>query len=568
MLGHVHLAVRAHDSGRSAGAVTFALAGSLAGDAVLVDRLLRPVYRPGLRQWVAQAVDTGLWSVMVTRPTSLAAPLSVNAQPSMVEAGYHAGTARTDVPAAGPGCGEGGSRGWPPPSLGDAVRLAVGVAAPLASSAGTGILVRRVQGLAWNPADLVWSVGLGAAGFLTARHRSRLQQRARETWAEACRSRVEHHVRAAVAELVTAPSPAHDFTKTLLVLEDAGSRTAGELARRHLARPGELVAGGSGGRPLGHVIRREPVDPPDAGRLWLAPGEIVAVERFLALLPTTAAGDVLAGIRVAVEADGGIRLSGRGRELVLRPEPPDYRARLYPTSSIFVLSAAMRTSDLLPVFRSLPRAALFGAIACDLMGAVRFWRRPPGDEDVPLLVALVVAGCGVGLLGAASKSATTTNADGEAHLAGISIVQGAGLVLAAHWGMLRGGRLVLPFALAAFAAASRMRMRPSALLWVESFALIGQSIGSMWRLGDLVDCESATFHASLQDTFAHLRAEARQEALAEELARFESELATALVALDEVGDTLDISTRRLVEDECRAVRLWLDDQQRLLGRTT
>ena len=558
-LGHLHLALRALDSGGRRAPVALAFAVSSVGDAVIVRRLLEPSYLPGPMQWVAEALDTATWSALVRRPVSLAAPLAVNAQPSAVEAGYRVGTGPADVPRYG------GSPGWPPASPADTARAVGRLVAPIALSAAAGVAVRRAQGLPPNPADLLWSIGMGMVGLLTARHRSRLQRAARREWAELTHPRIDHEVRAAVADLVTASSPAHDFTKTLLVLEDAGAPGAGEVARRHLARPAEIVSEPAAGRMLGHVVRGARIEPPDAGRLLISDEHAETVRRFLAAATDTSSDLGPTSVRVVAMPDGALLLAYGGDELELRSDPPDYRARLSPTSSMFVLSAALRASDLLPVFRSLPSPALFAAIACDLVGAVRFWRRPPADEDMALLVGLTLAGCGIGFVGAASGRATVVNADGEPHLPGISIVQGAAVVLAAHWGRLGRGSAALPLVVAGFLAVSLRRTRPSAVLWAESLTLLGQSLVSMWRLAELVDIESDVFVQSLHDEFTERRAVARHRALAAELARYEAELRVAEDALATLGDALDADSRALVESECGALRDWLDERRQAFG---
>lgn len=536
--------------------VALALGLSGVGDAVIIGRLLDRSYLPGLPQWVAEALDTAAWSALVRRPVSLAAPLAVNAQPSAIESGYRVGTDAADVPHYG------GATDWPPGSPPEIARAVVRLVAPVAMTAAAGVAVRRVQGLPFNPADLMWSLGMEAVGLFTARHRSRLQRSARREWVELTGPRVEHEARAAVADLVTASSPAHDFTKTLLVLEDAGASEAGAVARRHLGRPAEVVSGSREGRMLGHVVRRVPIDPADAGRLLLSEEQAESVRRFLATAADISTSPAAAAVRVVAAADGSLRLSFGGEELELRSEPPGYRARLSPTSSMFVLSAALRASDLLPVFRSLPRTALVAVIACDLVGAVRFWRRPPADEDVPLLLALTLVGCGIGLVGAASRRATVVNADGEPHLAGIAVAQGSALVLAAHWGRLGRGRIALPAVVAGFLAATLRRTRPSAVLWAESLTVLGQSLVSMWRLEELVDLESEVFHQSLHDELDARRREARDHALADELDRYEAELLVAEHALAGLGDALDPDSRALVVSECGALRDWLDERRR------
>jgi len=487
----------------------------------------------------------------------MAGAMTVDAQGSAMEAWFRVAAGPTALPAVP------GLRRWPPTGLGATLRTAADMGAPILLPFVAGTVVRRAFGLRANPTDLVWSIGMAASALAAARARDRSQHRTREEWSALVADRLAFEAEAARAELATATSPAHDFKKTLYVLGFAGSTEALEAARVHSDRPGRVLADARHGLPLRLAAGAVPVVPPTSGRIWLDASQVDQVRTFVdASLSHGPASDYDGStvvLRVSTPSAARVRLELLGRRLELGSEVPSYRARLDPTATMFGLSALLRLSDLLPEFRTLPPPAVLATAGLDLGAALRFARTPPKDEQAGVVVGLVATSALIGLGAAVSRGSSVVTRSGDPHHAGISIAQGAGLVLASHWARLGPRqRLVFPAVLLGFVAASARRGRTPVVTWIESATIIGQSVLSTWRLTDLIDAEAEVLHAALLDEYRQACDRARADAVTSELGRFRAELELARVALEELRHGLDSDTVRAVEADCAELEAWLD----------
>jgi hypothetical protein len=556
-LGHLHLAVRAIGHGRRPRAALGALGASLLVDALLSRRLMDPAYVPGGAHRLIETADAALWAGVERAPGTMAGVMTIDAQGSAMESWFRVAAGPTALPAVA------GARSWPPTGFGDTLRAAAELAAPILLPFVAGTVVRRAFGLRSNPTDLVWSVGMAASAFAAARARARCQQRAREDWSALVADRIDFEAEAARAGLATASSPAHDFKKTLYVLGFAGSTEALEAARVHSDRPGQVLAGARHGLPLRLAAGAVAVSPATSGRVWLDAAQVEQVRAFVdaTLIEGPAGGfdDSSVVLRVSTPSAARVRLALLGHELELGSEVPSYRARLDPTATMFGLSALLRLSDLLPEFRTLPPSAVLATAGLDLGAALRFASRPPTDEQTRVVVGLVAASALVGLGAAASRASSIATRAGDPHHAGISIAQGAGLVLASHWARLGPRqRLVLPAVTLGFVAASAKRGRSPVVTWIESATILGQSVLSTWRLTDLIDAEAELLHATLLDEYRQACDEARADAVSGELGRYRAELELARVALHDVRERLDLDTVQAIEADCVELEAWLD----------
>ncbi len=533
---------------------TVMLAASVALDLHLTRRLRDPAHHPGAREVLLESLDAAMWGPdFGPVPLAPGPVLIADAVPSSIIAGYRVAAGQRALPVYDAGLA------YPPTDLRSGVRSAAILLAPVIAPFVAVAAARRRKQQPTAPFLLVWPTTGALVTIIGVRHRDRLQTWSREEWERRAAVQVQRERAAARVDAATATNPGHDFKKTLFALGCYGSERAAEAARTAGAHPGHTLAALTGGQTLRSAVGDLRVEPPELGRMWLDEAQVRSVREFLERAEHNAQDGADQVLRVRVVDTRSTELVHLGSRLVLTSQPPPLLGRLYPTSGAFLISIVFIIYNLLPAIREVPRTAILAASAVYAGGAARFWRRPPDDDELGLVVSLASAAFLVGCVASAGPWASTENFEGREAIPISGFARGYLLLLGSHWGRLSPTqRLLFPGALATSAAVTLVRKPDRNLLDLLGSTLdMVSAAAAAWRTTDRLDAEVRFMESELQAGFVDVAERARIGEYAAERRHIAAQLAIAREALADLGDSLPDDARAELTADCDALERWL-----------
>lgn len=493
-------------------------------------------------------------------PITSRLPQIASVVPTAIEWGVRVGSGDVAVPHLAP------DRPFPP-EPGDRLRTIARLIGPAAAPHLAIRAVRRAKGWRWSPFEYIWPALAVGGGLAFGAYRQRLHREARTDWLERAQDQIAVEEASARAQAAIRESQGHHFKKNLVALAAHGSAPSRALAREQLEHPAR-VARGAPGATLHLAAAGIPIEPPERRDLWLGTAQCRLLDEFIdAVDESLEHTDPLAQLapavlRVRPGTGPAITIEYRGERVTLTNPPPRLRAALDPIPLTHAVTAIWKVLSWLSSDAQLPAFPSLALAGLDVATAVHQTSRrlrPELSPDRRVLVASVAAATAFNLL-LFARPPSPVNSNGEPVFFGTSTSAAVLVVLGTYADQL--GPIAWPVAMVTVAGwllgAVGRTPRPARVVLIESMTLWQAYLGTRTMASNLA-AEADLLEADLQREFAERVRAARLEAVRRELARFRRQVEVAERELAALAGELDPALAAQIDEECAAMRAWLED---------
>ncbi len=532
-------------------------AASLLSDARLLARLRDTDWWPSWQEWAMDGVEVGLRSLFARDSADALPAVVADLMSTGVMAGFQAtaGTEAVPVPT--------GATEWPPQRLRDALAKAVHGLAPLALAITGHVVGERARGR--RPALKNFAhiaVICTGTSVLAARYRDHVQRRARHLLDTRLDDEISREQHVTLTNARTAPTPGHDFAKTLVALGQLGDDACANAGRRAMDTPRRLVQRRTDGTTLRTVIGDLPVYPPDAGRMWIPSDQVRSLKRQMSAAESAAPDGSNQRLEVLETSFRRTRLEWLGQEICVETDPPTIEERFHLVTLAFMIGASYKV---LPMVTGTAIQRVLPGVAMDVVAA---WvnRHPQTDPRSSAPVMWAVASTLVQTV--LNSSVPSHHGDQpEPLIAATANCTGAAMLWATQWDRLDAHLRALAVVPVACWTYTMSRARPQSWQrWMTELCYVMMPALATWQLSDRLDAEAALLNSSQLAVFTTRAARARQSTEAQVLAEYRAGLGLARDAIDRLGGS---APKRLLDHltaDCDELEAWLDSQVSALGR--